>query len=590
MARKTPARSCAAPPPPIAQTPLASQAEQDLAASEQRFRLLVESVTDYAIYMLDPNGVVTNWNSGAQRFKGYSAQEIVGKNFSQFFTPEDRQAGLPEHILETAVREGRFEDEGVRVRKDGTHFWASVVVDTIRDETGKLLGFAKITRDISERRRNEERLWHLAHYDALTDLPNRLTLCERLREALSSVAPLTLLMLDLDGFKEVNDTLGHAAGDAILKAAAERIKSSIGKGGIVGRLGGDEFAVVLPGRGDPTAVPEFCNRLLQAFRMSFPWQEQDTYLGLSIGVAIAPSHGDTPEELLGNADLALYRAKAEQSRDYCLYQPGFRRAVVASQSELFYQPQVSLADYRVTGVEALLRWHHPRHGLIAPGAFIHVLERGPLASTVGEWVIRQGVAQAAKIRSLGFAAFRVSVNLFDSQLRKDGLTSIVTTALEEHALPPDALALEITENIFLQRDEVMIRPLRRLRQLGVGVAFDDYGTGYASLSLLKGFPLSRLKIDQSFVRDLCTNSEDAAVVRTIIYLAHSFGLDVTAEGIEREEQRMRLRELSCESGQGYVFGRPVPAARMLEPLAGGLHDGTARWSKAAIGLPLSLRA
>jgi len=189
MARKTPARSYAAPSPPAAQTPLLSQAEHELAASEQRFWLLVESVTDYAIYMLDPNGVVTNWNSGAQRFKGYSAPEIVGKHFSQFFTPEDRQAGLPERILQTAAREGRFEAEGVRVRKDGTHFWASVVVDTIRDETGKLLGFAKITRDISERRRNEERLWHLAHYDALTDLPNRLTLCERLREALSCGGP-----------------------------------------------------------------------------------------------------------------------------------------------------------------------------------------------------------------------------------------------------------------------------------------------------------------------------------------------------------------------------------------------------------------
>ncbi len=525
MAPKDPATSYAASPPVTDPSPLLSQAEHDLAASEQRFRLLVESVTDYAIYMLDPNGVVTNWNSGAQRFKGYTAHEIVGKHFSQFFTREDRQAGLPEHILETAAREGRFEAEGVRVRKDGTHFWASVVVDTIRDETGKLLGFAKITRDISERRRNEQRLWHLAHYDALTDLPNRLTLRQRLREALSSGAPLTLLMLDLDGFKEVNDTLGHTAGDAILKAAAERIKSSIGGEGIVGRPGGDEFAVVLPGLGDPTAVPEFCDRLLQAFRMPFGWEEQDTFLGLSIGVAISPSHGDTAEELLSNADLALYRAKAERRRDYCLYQPGFRRAalarwqldqelreaVVAGQFELFYQPQVSLADYRVTGVEALLRWHHPQHGLIAPGAFIHVLERGPLASKVGEWVIRQGVAQAAKIRRLGFAAFRVSVNLFDTQLRKDGLTSIVTAALEEHALPPDALELEITETVFLQRDEAMISPLRSLRELGVGVAFDDYGTGYASLSLLKDFPLSHLKIDQSFVRDLCTNAEDAAV-------------------------------------------------------------------------------
>src|SRR4029078_9299854 len=193
MVRKTPARSYAAPPPPTAQTPFLSRAEQDLAASEQRFPLLVESVPDYAIYMLDPTGVVTNWNSGAQRFKGYAAHEIVGKHFTQFFTREDRQAGLPARILETAAREGRFEAEGVR--KDGTNFWASVVVGTIRDESGEMLGFAKTTRDISERRRNEERLWHLAHYDALTDLPNRLTLCERLREALASGATLAPRLL-----------------------------------------------------------------------------------------------------------------------------------------------------------------------------------------------------------------------------------------------------------------------------------------------------------------------------------------------------------------------------------------------------------
>src|SRR5680860_1002220 len=562
-------------------------------AANNPFQLLVENISDYAIYMIDPQGIVTNWNLGAQRFKGYTRGEIVGQSFSRFLTEEDRRAGLPERILATAAEVGRYESDGWRVRKDGTRFWANVVVDAIHDEQGRLLGFAKITRDISERRKNEEHLHRLAHYDSLTGLPNRITLGYRLSEAFESEAPVTVLMLDLDGFKEVNDTLGHAAGDCILRAAGSRVENCIGGQGLVGRLGGDEFAVILPDLADPIMAAEICERLINEFHVPFVVDGHQSYLGLSIGIAIGPNHGRCAEELLGNADLALYRAKAEPRKGYRAFEPCFRQAaiarrlcdqelrqaVAAGELELYYQPQVNLADYRVVGVESLLRWRHPQHGILAPGAFLNVLERGTLAPIVGDWIIREAAAQARKIRDIVPTSFRVSINLFGAQLRRGQLQSAVIRALEDNALPPEALEIEITENIFIQQGDAVIAPLRTLHDMGVGVAFDDYGTGFASLSLLKRFPLSRLKIDQSFIRNLRSDAEDAAVVRAIAYLAESFGLAVTAEGVEHEEQRKRLRELGCESAQGYLFGRPIPADELMGLIHGKPHKGLARWPR-----------
>jgi diguanylate cyclase (GGDEF)-like protein/PAS domain S-box-containing protein len=562
-------------------------------ATRNPFQLLVENIAGYAIYMLDPQGIVTNWNLGAQRFKGYKPAEIIGQHFRRFFADEDRLNGLPEKILATAAEEGRSESEGWRVRKDGSRFWAHVVVDTIRDESGELIGFAKITRDITERRKSQVRLQKLAHYDGLTALPNRTTLREHLNHALDTRQPATVLMLDLDGFKEVNDTLGHAAGDSILKSAGERIRSCVGDDGFVGRLGGDEFAIVISDLADPLRAAELCDRLIRAFRLPLVWEGQEFFLSLSVGIAFSPRHGDDAEDLLASADLALYQAKAEPRKSYRVFQPSLkqaalarrhcdqelRHAVATDQLELFYQPQVSLADYRVVGVEALLRWRHPQHGLLAPGAFLNVLECGALAPVVGDWAIREAAAQARQIRDLGPERFRVSVNLFGAQLRRGQLRSAVVRALEENSLPPEVLELEITENIFLQQGDAMIAPLRELRELGVGIAFDDYGAGFASLRLLKRFPLSRLKIDQSFVHNLCADSEDAAVVRAISYLAESFSLEVTAEGVEKEEQRKRLRELGCERAQGYLFGRPIPADEMMRLIRGGTHRGLARWPR-----------
>ena len=571
-----------------------SEAKRGLIDNQRQFRLLVESVDDYAIYMLDPDGVVASWNPGVQRIKGYTRADVVGQPFDLFFTEEDRIAGLPQRTLQRALAEGRCEVEGWRRRKDGSRFWANAVIDTIRDGRGALLGFAKVTRDMSDRRRYEEHLYRLAHFDPLTELPNREALRTALREALNAEPPVTVLMLDLDGFKEINDTLGHAAGDAILKAAAQRLRTCIGTKGMVGRLGGDEFAVVLPRLADPMIAASTCEELIDAFSAPIAWEDQDSYLGLSIGACMGPRHGDTAEELLASADLALYRAKAEGRHGYSLFQLSFRQAVIARRTcelelrravaegelELHYQPQIQLVDRLIMGAEALLRWRHPQHGLLAPGAFLHVLESGTLAVTVGDWVIRMACAYAANMRGLGFAGFSVGVNLFGAQFRNDSLVSIVTDALHTHALPPDALELEITENIILRHDEAMIAPLRELRALGVAIAFDDYGTGYASLSLLKRFPLTRLKIDRSFVRNLGSDPGDAALIRSILYLAENFGLEATAEGIETELQESLLRDLGCRFGQGFLYGRPMPAPQMLELLtrqiAGSVPRRTAR--------------
>lgn len=573
----------------------AHQTEAALRDSESQFRLLVNSVTDYALYMLSPDGSITNWNAGAARIKGYSADEIIGQHFSKFYTSEDRAAGFPARNLRMAVENGRFEANGWRARKDGSLFWANVVIDPIYDDAGRLIGFAKITRDISERREYEERLHRLAHFDVLTELPNRFALKTMLEDVIGASASVTVLMLDLDGFKIINDTLGHPTGDFILKAAGERIQLCLGERGTVGRLGGDEFAVVIPELGDPLIASGLCRAMIDAFRAPFTTEAQDLYVGLSIGVAISPMHGATTEQLLANADLALYRAKAEGLYGYSLFQPSLRQSVIArgtcerelrravkqGELEMFYQPKTRLEDGAIIGAEALLRWHHPEHGLLAPKAFIDVLDRSALAPTVGDWAICAACLHSAVIRAMGLADFRIAVNLFGAQIRKGGLVATVSAALREANLAPDGLELEITENIIWQHDDSMSAQLRELRSLGVHVALDDFGTGHASLSLLKRFPLTGLKIDQSFIRDMCSDAESAAVVQAVLYLAYCFNLNVTAEGIETQRQEIVLRALGCTMGQGYRYGRPMPFSELQALLADHIDGDKQRGEGAA---------
>jgi predicted signal transduction protein with EAL and GGDEF domain len=359
-------------------------------------------------------------------------------------------------------------------------------------------------------------------------------------------------------------------------ALGGRLESAVAGKGCTARLGGDEFAVVLSRCAEPLDAANVANSIIEAIRTPFIWEGEKIQVGVSIGIAMSPTHGNSANELLANADLALYDAKSKPRGGYSFFQETFRqsvllrlacesdlkRAFAEGELELYYHPQVTLADRRIVGSEALLRWNHPHQGLLAPGAFIHVLERSTLAAKVGNWAIGTACSFASSIRTQGHDTFSVTVNIFGAQFRSAELPSIVKSALQENQLPPQCLELEITENTILQQDEAVVTILHEIAQMGVRLSFDDYGTGYASLSLLKRFPLTRLKIDQGFVRNVCTDPEDTAVIKAIIYLAESFGLNVVAEGIENEDQERKLREFGCQYGQGYLYAKPMRAAAL----------------------------
>ena len=560
---------------------ISEEARRARGLSERKFEILLGGIKDYA-YMLSPEGIVASWNAGAEAIKGYEAAEIVGQHFSRFYTEADSARGAPQRALEIAKAQGRYEEDVWHVRRDGTRFWANVIIDPIRDPDGELIGFAKITRDITHRRQNEEHLRHLALTDGLTGLANRYALLHELSKIIQD-QPATLFLLDLDGFKEINDLLGHQAGDAVLKVVGARLRDAAAGAHSVGRIGGDEFAVVFAGMTDPRDAAGHAKRIIDAFRQPFVCEDDEMQVGVSIGIAIAPSHGSTVKDLLSNADLALYETKSKGRIGYSLYQETFRQSALARRTceaelkrafaggelDLHYQPQLRLADRQVVGAEGLLRWNHPERGLILPGAFIHVLERSPLAVPVGQWIIRQACGFAACARRQGHVDFKVAINVFGAQFRTGDLKATIASALSEYGLPADTLELELTENIVLQNDESIFATVHDLVAMGIRTSFDDYGTGHASLSLLKRFPISRLKIDRTFIRELCTNVEDAAVVNAILYLAKNFGLEVVAEGIETEEQERVLSALGCQFGQGFLFARPMPAVDLLSQLASG---------------------
>ncbi len=535
---------------------------------QARFENIAGTSPD-AIICTDEAGVVTFWNASAGRLIGYTPAEMVGESIDRI-APAQMMEQIRQDSGQALVQlEGRTTETEAR-RKDGTTVPIELSVSTWQED-GRA-NFGAILRDITERRANESRLFRLAHLDPLTELPNRTLLRTRISEALENVSCACVMLVDLDGFKDVNDTLGHAGGDAVLTEVAERLQACVRPSDTVARIGGDEFAILIPALGDPLRAAELADGIIDSISDIRIIDSQPVHIGASIGIAIFPAHGVGAEEMLSNADLALYQAKGEGRHCRRFFTPGLRnvantrrayqgelrRATEQNEFELYYQPQVRLTDRALVGAEALLRWRHPDKGLIGPTEFIVALESGPLAAQVGDWVLQTACQQAAEWR-VSAAAFRIGVNLFGAQFRTGNLAQRVRAALAAAGLAPSGLELEITENILLRHDEEMIGPLRELRAEGVGIAFDDYGTGYGSLSMLKRYPLTRLKVDQSFVRGMCESSTDAAIVRAVLYLGRSFGLEVIAEGVETEEQSARLRKKGCEEAQGYLFGRPMPA-------------------------------
>jgi diguanylate cyclase (GGDEF)-like protein len=444
-------------------------------------------------------------------------------------------------------------------------------------------GWVATHEDITEQRRIKIKIEHMAHHDALTDLANRVLLNERLERALSRAhrdEMIAIHHLDLDQFKAVNDTLGHPGGDKLLKMVADRLRSLVRDGDTVARMGGDEFAIVQIAA-DPTDATALAQRIIGAISEPFDIDGHQAVIGASIGIAVGPEDGLSPDELLRNADLALYRAKEDGRGTFRFFEAGMdlqmqarrileqdlRKALPAGEFELYYQPIVSLSNNAISGFEALIRWNHPTRGLMAPNAFIPLAEEIGFIIPMGEWVIRQACATAA----LWPEDIHVAVNISAVQFRSPGLVQVIVGALAASGLHPTRLEIEITETVLLQDKEIILVTLHRLRTLGVRIAMDDFGTGYSSLSYLQCFPFDKIKIDRSFVTDVAENSGSLNIVRAVASLANGLGMKATAEGVETKEQLDKITSEGCTEVQGYLFSYPIPADE-IELLLLSLRD------------------
>jgi len=538
-----------------------------------RFQNIAATSPD-AIVCADQHGKITFWNATAEHLFGFSAEEAIGANLD-IIVPQHLRGGH-DGGLERVVAGGEPRLVGKMIEvdalhKDGHHFPVELSLSMWRE--GGAASFGAIMRDLTERRTNEDRLFYLAHHDTLTELPNRAVLFERIGAAIARHEPVHLLLADLDGFKRVNDTLGHRGGDMLLTQVAGRLLNAVDNTATVARLGGDEFAILITGEAGAGEIDQMGDCIIAALAAPFPIQAHSVQVGVSIGVASFPAHGNKAEELVSNADLALYQAKREGRR--CrrtftnrlreammkrrAHEHELRQALDRNEFELFYQPQVSLYGERVTGAEALIRWRHPARGLIGPGDFLEAVEEALLAADLGTWALETACAQAVAWRRQ-FPGFQMGVNLFEAQFANGSLVAQVRSILDRTGLPPSALELEVTENTILRHDGTMLEALEALHAEGVGVAFDDFGTGYASLSMLKAYPLSRLKIDRSFVSCAGVHRADALIVKAVAALGSGLGIDVIAEGIETQAQCEFVRAAGCHSGQGFLFGRPMPAS------------------------------
>ncbi|MET0370817.1 MAG: EAL domain-containing protein [Sphingobium sp.] len=538
-----------------------------------------------AIAATSPNAVIcfersrriTVWNPAAMTMFGYSAQEAVGRDILTIIPPH--QHGIIQRVIDRAIeaKAPPVADIGLLkgVRKDGTRFPVELSWSYWHDRGEPFFG--AIVQDVTGRLQQEDALYRLANFDSLTRLPNRHLLHTRGAAALAAEESVATVLIDLEGFKDINDTLGQSVGDAVLCEIAARLVEAVPEAAMVARVGGDEFAVLLPGAGNPLSISAMAERLVGAISRPIAGDGHDISIAASCGFAIAPQHGQTIEDLLGSADLALSHARATGYAGSFLYTPSLRaeaaarrmhdaelrRAVERGEFRLHYQPQVRLSNGCLVGAEALIRWQHPVRHLLQPAAFLSALERGPLAAQVGNWVLDAACAQAALWRD-SQPDFRIGVNLFPAQFRAGDLAARVAAALDRHSQPAPALELEITENIVLDQVKLVLPQLMAVQALGVALAFDDFGTGYASLNMLKKYPITHIKIDKSFVQTMLDSPPDRAIVTSLIDLSHQLDLKVIAEGIETDEQRTLLRGHGCEEGQGYYFGRPMTADLFAE--------------------------
>ncbi|MBW8268047.1 putative bifunctional diguanylate cyclase/phosphodiesterase [Caldovatus aquaticus] len=506
---------------------------------------------------------------------GATPNDLVGHDPGEPFgrAHAERSRALDRLVFQSAEPLPSYEEEVLDA--NGVRRVFLTTKAPLRDAEGTVVSVLTTALDITDRKLAESRLRHLAHHDGLTDLPNRVLLRERLQRELArgrrGGRGFALHILDLDRFKAVNDALGHHLGDRLLCQVADRLRALARTGDTVARLGGDEFAILQVGVDDPEDAAALARRTIAALAEPFLADAQEFRLSASIGITFHPRDGTDADELLRNADLAMYQAKEEgrdvfrffaadmdrRAREAMALEGELRAALARGQFVVHYQPQVNLRTGRIVGAEALLRWHRPGGTLTRPGDFLALAEETGLIGPINEWVLRTACAEAAAWQREGLRPLRVSVNLSAVQFRKHDVRRLVVSALEASGLDPVLLDLELTEGILLENDETVAQVLRDLRRLGVRFSIDDFGTGYSSLNYIKNFPVDRLKIDQSFIRNLRTDPSDTAIVRAIINLGHSLGLGVIAEGVETVEQVTQLIAEGCDEIQGHYYSHPV---------------------------------
>jgi diguanylate cyclase (GGDEF)-like protein/PAS domain S-box-containing protein len=549
-----------------------TQIAAQLKEQEQAYKSLFEQNPD-AVYALDLAGRIVRANPACETVIGYSQEETIGKPILSLVPPEEWERAR-EHFQKALQGETQHYELAITHRNGHEVQLAVTNVPLLVD--GKVQGIYAIAKDITASKSVEDRIRHMAYYDTTTNLPNRVLFEDRLGRELSRIKcsdrMLAVLSLDIDRFKYVNDTLGHAMGDLLLRSVTERLFGCLRETDTLARVGGDEFTIILTDLGDPAEAVAVAEKLLAAFAQPFMLGEIELFVTSSIGIAISPNDGDNLTDLIKNADTAMYRAKELGRNNYQLYDPkmsaptaqslslmsDLRKALDRGEFVVYYQPQIHVKTGELIGVEALLRWQHPQRGMISPAQFIPLAEETGLIVPIGEWVLRTACAQVKAWAEAGFPEMRVAVNLSARQFMRDDLVEVVERVLRDTGLKPHLLELEITESMTMHNVERAIQILHGLKNLGVMISLDDFGTGYSSLSYLKHFPIHMLKIDQSFVRDITVDPDDAAIVNSIIALAHALQLNVIAEGVETEEQLAYLVEQGCFEMQGYLFSPPLP--------------------------------
>lgn len=562
----------------------ASQAARELRQLEERQAAIVRAMPDM-IFLISRGGTCLDFKDGFGSKAFIPPGGFVGRNMSVILPPG--VAAVLARAVGLALDRGELQSVHFQLPlDDGIRHYEARVAPNGSDTA------VAVVRDVTSQKRDEERIHRLAYFDALTGMPNRGHFLERVDGELSRARRedrrVALLFLDLDGFKRINDSLGHTAGDALLKAVAARLRDNLRAGDVMarptsrdsglqyGRLGGDEFTILLPDVKDIEYVKMIARRTQAVLARPFKVDDDEVSISASIGIAIFPDDGPDAASLLKRADAAMYHAKDQGRNNWQLYnrslasgtmarlglEGDLRHALERGQLRLHYQPQILAKDGRIAGIEALVRWQHPERGLVQPDEFLPVAEQTGLIAEIGEWVLRTACLQVGEWQRSGVFAPRIAVNLSARQVHASGLFRSVSTIVAETGLAPELLELELTESILMNPEEPLIEEMRLLRRLGVHFAIDDFGAGYSSMNDVRRLPIGTVKIDRSFVRGVADNPSDAAVTKAILAMANTLGLDVVAEGVETVEQRAFLQAANCPRLQGYLFGPPVPAEMM----------------------------